>query len=148
MLLVTDLFHPVDGISVELFVNGDVHHGRGCRGTRPMLSPGDNQLTSPERIYQAAASGHDQGLAERVDCATLFERWAQISEFPHLIVTLVCLAFVVCGRPHLETIRDKLWSEPRYSELLLIGAIPLHFTNHCPGQGSELQTPGIWRLNL
>jgi len=28
VLFVADLFHPVDDLSVELFLNGDVSHGR------------------------------------------------------------------------------------------------------------------------
>src|SRR6266566_9842624 len=32
VLFVADLFHPVGGLAVELFLNGDVRHGRGCRG--------------------------------------------------------------------------------------------------------------------
>jgi hypothetical protein len=37
ILFVADLFHPVDGLAVELFLNGDVRHGRGRRSTMPML---------------------------------------------------------------------------------------------------------------
>src|SRR5207302_10627174 len=37
VLLVADLLHPVDGLAVELFHNGDVRHGRGRRGAVPMF---------------------------------------------------------------------------------------------------------------
>jgi hypothetical protein len=36
-LFVADLFHPVNRFAVELFLNGDVRHGRGWRGAVPML---------------------------------------------------------------------------------------------------------------
>jgi hypothetical protein len=39
-LFVADLFHPVDGLAVELFLNGDVGHGGGGRGPVPMLLAG------------------------------------------------------------------------------------------------------------
>src|SRR5260221_1016043 len=37
VLFVADLFHPVDDLAVELFLNGNMRHGRGSRGTMPML---------------------------------------------------------------------------------------------------------------
>src|SRR6266581_5356170 len=37
VLFVADLFHPVGGLAVEAFLNGDVRHGRGCRGAMPMF---------------------------------------------------------------------------------------------------------------
>src|SRR5437879_10922401 len=37
VLLVADLFHPVHRLAIELFLNGDVRHGGGWRGTVPML---------------------------------------------------------------------------------------------------------------
>jgi hypothetical protein len=37
ILLVADLFHPIDGLSVELFLNGDMRHTRGCPGPMPMF---------------------------------------------------------------------------------------------------------------
>ena len=75
VLFVADLFHPVDGLAVELFLNGDVRHGRGRRGTVPMLlarrepdhvtRPNFLDRASPA-LYQAATRRHDQGLAQRV----------------------------------------------------------------------------------
>ena len=50
ILFVADLFHPVDGLAVELFLNGDMGHGRGWRGAMPVLLTGRNQTTSPGRI--------------------------------------------------------------------------------------------------
>jgi len=35
-LFVAHLFHPVDDLTVELFLNGDMRHGRGRRGIMPM----------------------------------------------------------------------------------------------------------------
>src|SRR5262249_25537758 len=66
---------PVDGLAVEMFLNGDVRHGRGCRGAVPMF------LTrrEPDHVTRAnfldwtiptlcptAASRHNQGLSERM----------------------------------------------------------------------------------
>src|SRR2546422_3322558 len=75
VLFVADFFHPVGGLAVEPFLNGDVRHRRGCLRSMPMLFTGldrdhitwSNFLdrTSPA-LYQAAASCHDKGLAQRV----------------------------------------------------------------------------------
>src|SRR5712692_155008 len=75
VLFVADLFHPVDGLAVETFLNGDVRHGRGGRGAVPMLLtrrepdhvPRPNFLdrTAPA-LYPAEALRQDQGLAQRV----------------------------------------------------------------------------------
>jgi hypothetical protein len=37
ILFVAYLLHPVDRLAVELFLNGDMCHGRSRRGTMPML---------------------------------------------------------------------------------------------------------------
>ena len=37
VLFVADLFHPVDRLAVELFVNGDVRHGRRWCSAVPMF---------------------------------------------------------------------------------------------------------------
>src|SRR6266446_5610297 len=75
VLFVADLFHPVDGLSVELLLNGDVGHGRDCRGAVPMLLTRrePDHITRPNfldraspALYPAAAGCHDQGLAQRV----------------------------------------------------------------------------------
>src|SRR5487761_717213 len=75
VLFVADLFHPVDNLTVELFLNGDVRHGRGRRGPMPVLLTWRNpdHITRPDFLNRAspslgpAATGrHDQGLAQRV----------------------------------------------------------------------------------
>jgi hypothetical protein len=70
VLLVADLLHPVDDLAVELFLNGDMGHGRGRHGAMPMLLTRrasdhvtrSNHLdwTAPA-LYEAAARRHDQG---------------------------------------------------------------------------------------
>src|SRR5438874_12717891 len=75
VLFVADLFHPVGGLAIETFLNGDVRHGCGRRGAVPMFltrlepdhvtRPNVLDRTSPA-LYPAAASRHDQGLAQRV----------------------------------------------------------------------------------
>src|ERR1039457_3522030 len=75
VLFIADLFHPVNRFAVELFLNGDVCHGRGWRSAVPMLlarwKPDD--VTRPDFFDRAtpalratAASGHDQRLTQRM----------------------------------------------------------------------------------
>src|SRR5689334_8173077 len=75
VLLVADLFHPVDGLAVELFLDGDVRHRRGGRCTVPMLLArrepdhvaGTDLLgRTAVALYPAATRRDDQGLAQRV----------------------------------------------------------------------------------
>src|SRR5207247_5099411 len=75
ILFVANLFHPVGGLPVELFLNGDVRHGRRCSGAVPMLLtrwepdhvPRPNLLDQPSpALCQTATSCHDQRLAQRV----------------------------------------------------------------------------------
>ena len=75
ILFVADFFQPVHGFAVELFLNGDVRQGRGGRGAVPMFlarrKPDDVARPnffnrSAPALCQSAASGHDQGLAQRV----------------------------------------------------------------------------------
>src|SRR2546430_17233134 len=40
VLLIADVFHPVDNFSIELFLNGDVRHGGGWGGAGPVLFTG------------------------------------------------------------------------------------------------------------
>src|SRR2546430_11924030 len=40
VLLIADVFHPVDNFSIELFLNGDVGHGGGRRSSVPMFFAG------------------------------------------------------------------------------------------------------------
>src|ERR1700752_2552092 len=75
VLFVADLFHPVGGLAVETFLDGDVRHGRGRRGTVPMFlarrepddvpRPDFFNLPAPA-LCASAAGSHDQGLAERM----------------------------------------------------------------------------------
>src|SRR5258708_31541573 len=74
ILFVVDLFHPVGALAVELFNNGNVRHGRGCRGAVPMLLTRrePDHVTGPNLLDWAssalcptAASRPDQGLAQR-----------------------------------------------------------------------------------
>src|SRR5208337_5202175 len=71
VLLAGDLFHPVDGLAVELFLNGDVRHVRSCSGAVPMFLTRrePDHVTRPNFLYrafpalhEAAASRHDQYL--------------------------------------------------------------------------------------
>ena len=75
VLFVADLFHPVDDLAVELFLNGDVRHGRGRRGAMPVLLAGrePDHIAGPDLLDRsalalspAAAGRHDQGLTERM----------------------------------------------------------------------------------
>jgi len=80
VLLVTDLFHPVDNLAVELFLNGDVRHGRGWRGPMPVLLAGrePDHITGPDLFDRSAfvldpsaASRNDESLTEwmRMPCS-------------------------------------------------------------------------------
>jgi hypothetical protein len=75
VLLVTNLFPPVDNLAVECFLNCDVRHGRGRDGPMPMLLAGwePDHITAPDlfdlsafALRPAAASRHDEGLTERM----------------------------------------------------------------------------------
>jgi hypothetical protein len=59
VLRAADLFHPVDGFSVELLLNGDVAHGR--RRPAGFLRP-----VRPSPGARAAAGSDNQRLTERV----------------------------------------------------------------------------------
>jgi hypothetical protein len=50
ILFVADLFHPVDSLAVQLFLNGDVGHRRGCRGSMPVFLTGRNPDDVTRRI--------------------------------------------------------------------------------------------------
>ena len=75
VLFVADLFHPIDSLAVERFLDGDVRHGRGWRGAVPMLFArrkpdniaGTNLLDRAALALGAAATGDDnQSLTERM----------------------------------------------------------------------------------
>src|SRR5207249_10847694 len=75
ILFVADLFHPVHGLAVELFLNGDVRHGRGRRRAVPVPLPRrkpddvarSNLLSwSPLALRPSTPGGDDQRLPERM----------------------------------------------------------------------------------
>ena len=75
VLFVADLFHPVDHLAIERFLNGDMRHGRGRRGAVPVfLARCDaNHVTGADFFDRAsptlrapAAGSHDEGLPQRV----------------------------------------------------------------------------------
>jgi hypothetical protein len=72
VLLVTHLFQPLDGLPGELFMNGDVCHGRGRRCPMPMLLTRrkPDHVTRPDLLDRpaptlcpAAAGRNKQGLS-------------------------------------------------------------------------------------
>ena len=74
-MFVADLFHPVDNLTVELFLNSDVRNGRGGRSPMPVLLAGrePDHITGPDlfdksalALNPAAPGAHDQSLTERV----------------------------------------------------------------------------------
>src|ERR1039458_4384047 len=73
VLFVADFFPPVNRFAVELFLNGDVRHGRGWRGAVPMLlarrKPDYVTRTNffdraAPALHASAASHHDQCLPQ------------------------------------------------------------------------------------
>src|ERR1039457_1175194 len=75
VLFVADLLHPVNRFAVELFLNGDVRHGRGCCGAVPMLLARrePDHVARPDflnraapALRQATPSRYDQRLTKRV----------------------------------------------------------------------------------
>jgi hypothetical protein len=71
------MLHPIDNFTVELFLDGDVSHGRGRSGTMPVLFTGGepNDITRTDVLDEAmqSRSKSDQGD----ECATLCVRLAQ-----------------------------------------------------------------------
>src|SRR5579871_3408314 len=75
VLFVADLFHPLDHLAVQRFLNGDMGHRRGWRSTMPVLLAGRTQdhVSGPDLLLglaptlgPAEAGGHDQRLTERM----------------------------------------------------------------------------------
>src|SRR4051794_28919708 len=75
VLLVGDVFEPVDGLAVELLLDGDVGHRRRGRRAVPVLFAGGepHDVTganlfngSAPALDAAGPGGHDQRLAERM----------------------------------------------------------------------------------
>lgn len=79
VLLVADVLHPLHCFAIELFLNGDVRHGRRGRSAMPMLltrrkpdhvAGMDGLDGSSPALREAGAGGDDEGLAQwvRVPC--------------------------------------------------------------------------------
>ena len=75
VLVIADLFHPVDVLAVNRFLDRDVNDRRGWRRTVPMLEAGrkphhvsgaDLLNSSTFTLHPAETGGDDQGLSERV----------------------------------------------------------------------------------
>jgi hypothetical protein len=56
ILFVADLFHPVDNLTVELFLNGDVRHGRSWCGSVPVFlaEREPDHITRPDLLDRSA----------------------------------------------------------------------------------------------
>ncbi len=75
VLFVADFFHPGGGLAVELLLNRNMGHGRGCRRPMPVFltrrDPDDVPLpdfldrTAP-LLNPAGASRHNEYLAKRM----------------------------------------------------------------------------------
>src|SRR5260370_31933903 len=74
ILFVADLFHPVDGLAVKVFQNGDVRHRRASSGSVPILLTrrAPDHIARPNFLFRATLALHPptsgcdyQGLAER-----------------------------------------------------------------------------------
>src|SRR5215472_8001235 len=75
VILITDLFQPLDRFAIERFLNGDVSHCCRRRRAMPMLLVGrkPDDIARPDFLNRAAlslrpaaTSRDDQGLPERV----------------------------------------------------------------------------------
>jgi hypothetical protein len=75
ILIVGDLFHPLDHLTVEILLNGDMRHGGGWRRAMPMLLArrepdhiaGMNLFNQTDLALHPPATGCDhQGLTQRV----------------------------------------------------------------------------------
>ena len=75
ILLIAGFFQPVHGFAIQLFLNGDMRHGRGGRCAVPMLlarrepddAAGPDFFNRPAPALRASAAGNnDERLAERM----------------------------------------------------------------------------------
>src|SRR6266571_7804689 len=75
VLFIADFFHPINDIAVEIFLNGNVRHGRGRRRAVPMLLARrkPNHVARTNFFNRAAfalnastAGSNNQSLAERM----------------------------------------------------------------------------------
>ena len=60
VLRVADLLHPIDDLVVELFLDGDVGHGRGWRGAVPVLLAGrePDDVARADFLHRSAFALH------------------------------------------------------------------------------------------
>ena len=74
-MFVADLLHPIDNLAIELFLNGDVRHGRGRRSPMPVLLARrePDHIAGPDfldgsslALNPAAARRDDESLTERM----------------------------------------------------------------------------------
>src|SRR4051794_3598722 len=86
VLLVADVFQPIDRLAVELLLHGDVRHRRGWRGAMPVLFAGGephdvagaNLFNGSAPALDAAGPGrHDQRLAERMGMPRGARAWLE-----------------------------------------------------------------------
>src|SRR4249920_428422 len=75
VFLVADFLHPVDGLAVDVFQNGDVRHGLRRRGAVPVLLArrAPDHIARANLFFRATLALHpsasfrdDQGLPERM----------------------------------------------------------------------------------
>jgi hypothetical protein len=68
ILFVADLFHPLDNLAVELFLNGDVRHGRGRCSPMPVLLAGrkPDHITGPDLLDRSAVALKPPAVTTRV----------------------------------------------------------------------------------
>src|SRR5215204_3281852 len=75
ILFITDLFHPIDDLALDMFLDGDMGHGRHRRGAVPVLDGRGNpdDVARADLFHQAApllnaadTRRHDENLAERM----------------------------------------------------------------------------------
>jgi len=73
ILVFSDVLHPVGGVAVQMFDDGDVGHGCGDRGSMPVALTGceedhvagmDLLDRSALPLHSAQAAGHDQVLPQ------------------------------------------------------------------------------------
>src|SRR6516165_1589098 len=78
VLLVADFLHPLDVLAVELFLDRDMAHGRGCRRAVPVLLAGwkPDDIAGPDFLDRAAlalrpaAARGDKSGSDRGDACT------------------------------------------------------------------------------
>ena len=67
-MLVTNLFHPHGAFTIEIFLNGDMRHARGCRGSMPVfLTRRDpDNITLPDFLYLTAPLLNTAGASRHI----------------------------------------------------------------------------------